>query len=122
MELHISMIPSPEDPPWLSAAYQADLHNLGRTLRADGVEIHDVAVRSASAGRMSALSGEWTVELGAVLGSMLGAPVGSWLQGRRGRTVRLTIGKIEADVRTVDELARVIRTARLYQEVAESDS
>jgi hypothetical protein len=122
MELHISMIPSPEDPPWMSAAYQSGLRELGSTLRADGLEIHDVGVHFAGTERTPALSGQWSVELGAALGPVLGAPVGSWLQARRGRTVRLTIGKIEADVRTGDELVCVIRTAKLYQDVAESDS
>mgnify|MGYP001600330866 CR=1 FL=1 len=120
MELHISMIPSPDDPPWLSAAYQSGLRELGSTLRADGLEVREVGAH-ASAGA-DALSGEWSVELGAVRGPALGAPVGSWLQVRRGRAVRLTVGKIEADVRTVDELLCVIKAAKLYQDAAESDS
>jgi hypothetical protein len=62
------------------------------------------------------------VKLGATLGSILGVPVGSWLEARRGRMVRLTVGEIEADVRTVDDLLCVIKTARAYQEVAESET
>ena len=112
MELHISMIPSPEDPPWRSDSYQAELRNLGQRLKADGLEIYDAGCPP----------GEWKLKLGTALAPALGAPVGSWLEARRGRTVRLKIGEIEADVRTVEDLARVIKIAKSYQEVSESES
>jgi hypothetical protein len=119
MELLISMIPSPEDPPWMSDAYQADLRNLGLMLSADGLDINDVASHS---GCPPAMSGEWRVTLGATLGPKLGAPVGSWLQARRGRIVHVTIGMVEVDVRTVDELVSVIKIANCYQKIAEDES
>lgn len=112
MELQISMIPSPEDAPWRSADYQSELLSLGQTLRADGVEIQSIGCPS----------GEWRVELGSALVSNLGSSVGSWLQARRGRTIRLKMGEIEADIRTVEELTRVIKIARCYQEVTENES
>ena len=62
------------------------------------------------------------VKLCASLGPTLGTPVGSWLRTRRGRTVRMRIGEIEADVRTVEELVRVIKIAKCYQEVAEKEA
>jgi hypothetical protein len=122
MELLISMIPSPKDPPWMSDAYQSDLRNLGRTLRADGLEIRDVGAHPTRTGGTPAISGEWRVQLAATLGQILGAPVGSWLQARDGRTVHLTIGEIETDVRTADELLCVLKIAKLYQDAAENDS
>jgi hypothetical protein len=121
MELQISMIPSPEDPPWRSDDYQSELRNLGQALKADGLEIHEVGSHSVRSGGTPPSSGEWKVELDAMLGPTLKAPVGSWLQARRGRTARLRIGEIEADVRTVEELARVIKIARCYQEVTEDE-
>jgi hypothetical protein len=66
--------------------------------------------------------GEWRVDLGAAVEPILEVPVGSWLQARRGRTARLRIGEIEADVRTVEELVRVIKIAKCYQDVTESES
>jgi len=117
MELHISMIPSPEDPPWMSDDYQSGLRNLGQTLRDDGLEIRDVGSHTARA-----ISGKWRVELCAALAPALGAPVDLWLRARPGRTVHLTIGEIEADVRTIDELISVIKIARSYQDVAENDA
>ena len=122
MELHVSMIPAPEDPPWRSDDYQSELRNLGLALRADGLEIREVGAQSVREGCIACISGEWRVKLGATLGSILSVPVGSWLQARRGRTVRLVVGEIEADVRTTDELLSVIKTARAYQEVAESET
>jgi hypothetical protein len=68
------------------------------------------------------MSGEWRIELSATLGPILGVPVGSWLQARRGRTVRLIIGEMEADVRTANELVSVIKIAKFYQEAAENES
>jgi len=122
MELQISMIPSPEDPPWMSDAYQSDLRKVGLTLRADGLELREVGGRSVREGCATCISGEWRVALNATIGPILKAPIGSWLQARRGRTVRLTIGEVEADVRTADELASVIKLAKGYQDVAESES
>lgn len=112
MDLHISMIPSPEDSLWKCEDYQSELRNLGQALKADGLEIQDVGCPP----------GEWRVKLGAALAPTLGAPVGLWLQARRGRTVRLKMGEIEADVRTVEELTRVIKIAKCYQDVTESES
>jgi hypothetical protein len=122
MELRITMIASPEDPPWRSTDYQSELRDLGMTLKADGLEIYEVSANFARSGCSPAISGEWKIKLGAPPDPDLGNPVGSWLRARRGRTVRLTIGEIEADVRTVEELVSVIRTARMYQEVAENES
>jgi hypothetical protein len=122
MELQISMIPSPEDPPWRSDDYQSELRKLGLALRGDGLEIREVGSHPVRSGETSPISGEWRVKLGATLEPILKAPVGSWLQARRGRTARLRIGEIEADVRTAEELARVIKIAKCYQEVTESES
>ena len=122
MELQISMIPSPEDPPWRSDDYQSELRNLGQALKADGLEIHEVGSHPVRSGGTPPSSGEWKVELDAMLEPTLKAPVGSWLQARRGRTARLRIGEIEADVRTVEELARVIKIAECYEEVTENES
>jgi hypothetical protein len=121
MELRICMIPSPKDPPWISDDYQSDLRNLGRCLRDDGLEIDDVGARFIRAGFSPAISGEWRVKLCDTLGPVLGAPVGSWLQARDGRTIHLIIGEIEVDVRTAEELLCAIKIARFYQESAESD-
>ena len=122
MELLISMIPSPEDAPWRSEDYQSELRNLGSALRGDGLEIQEVGSHAARSGEMSPLSGEWRVKLGASLEPILKAPVGSWLQARRGRTAKLRIGEIEADVRNAEELARVIKIAKCYQSVTENES
>ena len=103
----------------MSESYQADLRNLGSTLKSEGLEIRDVASR---VGCPPAISGEWRVALGATLGSTLGAPVGSWLQARHGRIVHVTIGMVEVDVRTVDELVSVIKIANCYQKIAEDES
>jgi hypothetical protein len=48
MELHISMIPSSEDPDWRSDDYQSELRNLGLTLRARGLEIHDAGAHPSA--------------------------------------------------------------------------
>ena len=122
MELQISMIPSPEDPAWRSYDYQSELRNLGLTLRADGLEIHEVGSPPLPSVDSPPISGEWRIKLGANLEPALRVPVGSWLQARRGRTARLRIGEIEADIRTVEELGRVLKIARCYQEVIESES
>jgi hypothetical protein len=120
MELHISMIPSPEDPPWRSDGYQSELRSLGLALRADGLEVREVGNVPAREGCVACISGEWKVRLGERVAPALKTPVGSWLQARRGRTVRLTIGETEADVQTAEELVSVIKIARSYEDVSEN--
>ena len=122
MELRFSMIPSPEDPPWRSADYQSELRELGVRLRADGLAIREVNFSAGCSDCPPAVSGEWRVPLNAGLAPILEAPLGSWLQARRGRTARLRIGEIEADVRSVQELVRVIRVAKCYQDVIEGEN
>ena len=122
MELRISTIPSLEDPSWRSAAYQSELRELGVRLRADGLAIREVSSPSGCSDCPPAVSGEWKVPLDAALASILEAPLGLWLQARHGRAARLRIGEIEADVRNVQELARVIRVAKCYQDVLEGDT
>jgi hypothetical protein len=122
MELRISTIPSPEDPPWRSVDYQSELRELGAKLRADGLAIREVNFSAGCSDCPPAVSGEWRVPLDAALAPVLEAPLGSWLQARHGRTARLRIGEIEADVRNVQELARVIRVAKCYQDVTEGES
>jgi len=122
MELHISMIPSPEDPPWRSDDYQSGLRGLEMAFNVDGLEVHEAGRSSVIAECGTTISGEWWVRLDAMPHSVLAAVVGSWLQERRGRTVCLTIGEVEADVLTVDEFLGAIQCARLYQELSESDS
>lgn len=122
MELRISTIPSPEDPPWRNADYQSELRELEVKLRADGLAISEVHSPALCSDCPPAVSGEWRVPLDAALAPILEAPLGSWLQARHGRTARLRIGEIEADVRNIQELARVIRVAKCYQDVAEAES
>jgi hypothetical protein len=122
MELQISMIPSPDDPPWRSDDFQSELRSLGVALRADGLEVREVGNLPVRDGCVACISGEWKVRLGDRVGPALKAPVGSWLQARRGRTVRLTIGETEADVQTADELVSVIKIARSYEEVSENEA
>ena len=86
------------------------------------IPIRLVPGRSRCYGRRIAVRPEWKVPLDAALASILEAPLGSWLQARHGRTARLRIGEIEADVRNVQELARVIRVAKCYQDVLEGDT
>ena len=85
------------------------------------MEIQEVGSHAIRSGEGSPISGEWRVKLGAALEPILKAPVGSWLEARRGRTARLRIGEIEADVRTAEELARVIKIAKCYQAVTENE-
>src|SRR5258708_22458936 len=85
MELQISMIPSPDDPPWRSDDFQSELRSLGLALRADGLEVREVGSQPVREGCVACISGEWRVRLGDRGGPALKAPVGSWLQAPGGR-------------------------------------
>jgi len=122
MELHLSMIPSSEDPPWRSDGYQSSLRRLELAFKTDDLDIHERERPFAITECGAPMSGEWVIRLDAMQHSILVAVVGSWLQERQGRAVCLTIGEIEADVLTVAEFIDAIKCARLYQEMSEGDS
>lgn len=122
MELQICMIPSPEDPPLGSTEYQLELRALGLTLKQSGLDVRDSGSRRLYVECQAPMLGEWWVKLGPQAAALLSATVHSWLEARRGRTARLKIGEVEADVRTVEELAAVIQVANRYQSISEMDS
>lgn len=122
MELQISMIPSPEDPPLGSAEYQSELRMLGLGLKQSGLEIRDSSTRRLDVESQLPMIGEWWIKVEPQAAALLGTTVFSWLQARRGRTARLKIGEVEVDVRTVEELAAVIQVANRYQTICEMDS
>src|SRR5258708_25692354 len=100
MELQISMIPSPEDPPWRSDDYQSELRKLGLALKGDGLEIQEVGSHPVRSGETSPISGEWRGKLGATLEPILKTPVGALLQARLGRAALVGSFVMQARHRT----------------------
>jgi len=62
------------------------------------------------------LSGKFIVKLVAIVGPVLGTGIGAWLHARSGRKVRLKIGDIEAEARTVEEVEKLLDRAKDIQQ------
>ncbi|SAL85764.1 hypothetical protein AWB68_07796 [Caballeronia choica] len=54
-------------------------------------------------------------ELGPNLITALAAAAGVWISGRSGRKVRLKVGDIEAEARTIEEVEQLLKRAQAVQ-------
>jgi hypothetical protein len=49
------------------------------------------------------------------VGPIVGPAFGAWLQGRAGRKLRLKVGEVEVEARTVDEIDELLKRAKALQ-------
>jgi hypothetical protein len=118
--LHLFLLPAPDDPARDTPEYQAELHAFANALRAKRLEVFPMTLIRKSVGGASNYVGEFLVAFAAV-GTPLATILGAWLQARYGRKVRLKIGDVEAEARTVEEVDGLLRRAQAFREKVEKD-
>jgi hypothetical protein len=85
-------------------AYQRELRQFYSLARAEGGKISAVTFTTDRADGGDGFVGEFLVPFTPVAGSTLTAAAGAWLQGRSGRTLRLTMGDVEVEATSPGEL------------------
>jgi len=67
-------------------------------------------------GAGTTLLGKFIIPLTQTLGPPFFTLLGAWLTARYGRSVRLKIGDVEAQARTVEEVEKLLDSAKKFQQ------
>ncbi len=102
--LRLTLVRAPDDEASFSPGYQRELRQFYSLARAEGGKISAVTFTAAHADGGDGFVGEFMVPCTPVAGSTLTAATGAWLQGRAGRTLRLTMGDVEVEATSAGEL------------------
>lgn len=98
--------------------FQADMTEVSNTLKANGVVFSRAVMTFDSVDGTGFPLPEFTVllkTLGPVAIGALGAVSGGWVQARYGRKVRVKIGDLEAEGRSVEEVKALLKMAQDYK-------
>ena len=102
--LRLTLVRAPDDEASFSPGYQRELRQFYNLARAEGGKIRAVTFTTDHADGGDGFVGEFMVPCTPVAGSTLTAATGAWLQGRAGRTLRLTMGDVEVEATSAGEL------------------
>jgi hypothetical protein len=102
--LRLTLVRAPDDEAAFSPGYQRELRQFYSLARAEGGKIDAVTFTTDHADGGDGFVGEFMVPCTPVAGSTLTAATGAWLQGRAGRTLRLTLGDVEVEATSAGEL------------------
>jgi hypothetical protein len=119
--LHVELSPAPEDRPFRTPEYQADLRRFEQTVKYPGlrvsprIELIEAAVGDAPAiyqGVFKIVADTWKTFGQAGVGAALGA----WLTARYGRKVRVKIGDIEVEAQSPKQVEELLARAQKFAE------
>ncbi|CAB3774135.1 hypothetical protein [Paraburkholderia humisilvae] len=64
----------------------------------------------------------YVLSVAQAVGPIIRPAFGAWLQGRAGRTLRLKVGEVEVEARTMDEIDELLRRAKALQEADQGEN
>jgi hypothetical protein len=108
-EIQISLIRSLDDPELGSDLMQSKFGEFYKSFEANGVKVSPTYYVFDSANGGGGLVGEYLIPLAQAVGPMLGGALVAWLKGQSGRKVRVRIGELEIEARTVDDIEKLLR-------------
>jgi hypothetical protein len=116
-QVRLKLLPSEEEESWGNPDFQRFLEQVA----GDGADITAInSIDMQSAPEVHLLSGAFVLQLASILGPAVAAGVTGWLAGRTGRKVRLKVGDIEAEARTIKEVGQLLQRAQALQASQES--
>ena len=126
-EFTLELIASDDDPPPRDAAFQQELTAFSAELHAAGVGHSQRALSLDSAEAHGYPIPEFILALQVLAPpamGVIGVAAGAWIQARYGRKVRLKVGDVEAEGRSVEEVEALLEMARTYRiaEAAEAST
>src|ERR1700674_3489511 len=114
--LRLTLVRAPDDEASFSPGYQRELRQFYSLARAEGGRIGAVTFTVDRADGGGGFVGEFVVPLTPVAGPTLTAAAGAWLQGRAGRTLRLTMGDVEVEATSPGELYGLLNLTMVVRE------
>jgi hypothetical protein len=118
-EFSIELARTADDPPENDSVFQEELSHFSASLRAAGVPYSQTAIAFDSVDAHGYPLPEFIVAikvLGPPVIAALATAAGAWVQARYGRKVRLKIGEVEAEARTVAEVKELLKSAAKFQD------
>ena len=122
-EVSIELVAAEDDAPPASEEFQAGLSGFGAALKDNGVTFGQMAIAMDSVDAHGYPLGEFIAALKTLGGPAIGAvavAAGAWVQAHYGRKVRLKIGELEAEGRSVEEVEKLLKVAADYQKPPET--
>jgi hypothetical protein len=109
-EIEVVLSRAPDDPPRNDPAFRKELSTFSKVLHDNGVSFstRGMAFDSADGGGFVTL-GEYVIPLATGVLGFLGTACIAWLRGRYGRKVRIKIGEVEAEARSVEEIDALLK-------------
>ncbi|MDN7176966.1 hypothetical protein M0D69_02805 [Caballeronia sp. SEWSISQ10-4 2] len=114
--LRLTLVRAPDDEASFSPGYQRELRQFYSLARAEGGQISAVTFTTDRADGGDGFVGEFMIPFTPVAGSPLTSATGAWLQGRAGRTLRLTMGDVEVEATGADELFGLLNLTMAVRE------
>lgn len=110
--LYLELVPAPDDSYRFSKEFQVELEKVDDALRHRQLEVTSIIGHPGGDGTHL---GQILVTLGPAVVGALGGVIGAWLQAKFGRKVRLKIGDIEGEARTIEELKELLEYAETFR-------
>ncbi|TGB31561.1 hypothetical protein [Burkholderia thailandensis] len=110
---------APDESPTFSVEGQAALRKVVTAIRENQIKVDAPVMALDSAEAVGGFTGEIAVLIQAVSPILTGI-LGAWLQSKAGRKVRLKIGDIEVEARTVEEADQLLQRGLALQASQES--
>ena len=115
-KIEIILLPASDDPPENAPEFQKELGTFNKSLRSAGVSFSPRAMTFDSVDAVGYQLPEFMITLGPPVIAALAAVCGAWVQARYGRKVRLKVGDVEAEGRTVEEIESLLKRAAEFRD------
>lgn len=115
----LDMVKAEDEPGGGDPAFQQELSHFSGALRGEGIPYSQSALALDAVDAHGFPLPEFVVAmktLGPPTITAIAGYAAAWVQGRSGRKVRLKIGEIEAEGRTVDEIEQLLKKAATFQD------
>lgn len=108
------LVHAPDEPPTFSAEGQSGLWGVMSALREHHIDADTPVMALDAVDAHGGYTGEIAVLIQAVSPILTGI-LGAWLQSKAGRKVRLKVGDVEVEARTVEEAEQLLERAQALQ-------
>jgi hypothetical protein len=120
--LRLTLVHAAADAAAFSPGYQGELRQFYQLVRASGIRMSAVAFTLAGVAGDRGLTGEFVVPLAQEIGPVLARAALAWRQARAGRLVRLTLGGLDVEAGTPEDIGALLARAQALKAVHEGKS
>jgi hypothetical protein len=120
-EIRVILRRAPDDPLENDPEFQRELNDFSKSLRAAKVKFSQRAMAFDSVEALGYPLPNFLITLGPAVIAAVAGLCGAWVQAKYGRKVRLKIGDVEAEGRTIAEIEALLQKAKDFREDKPSD-